>query len=54
MGIIFQDLARTDKVLVLPVFQQSKVDLSNWGEEQAVEKDRLLEQVRHTSRCHQS
>merc|ERR1712046_492873 len=44
MGIVYADLKKEDEVLVIPTFQPSKVDLSSWGNEQAVEKDRLLEQ----------
>ena len=33
-----------EELLVVPVFQKSAVDLSHWGDEEAKEKDRLLEQ----------
>jgi hypothetical protein len=48
MRLIFPDLAKEDvpRVLVLPVYQQSTLDLVGVGPLVEAEKDRLLKSVR--------
>merc|ERR1711924_125847 len=43
MGMVFPGV-NVNEMLVVPAMQRSTVDLSEWGDEQAKEKDRLLEQ----------
>ena len=45
MARIFPDLKQESTLLLVPTFQRTSCDLSAWGDEEAAEKDRCLEQA---------
>ena len=45
MSRIFPEMKAQAELLLVPTFQGTSCDLSAWGDEEAKEKDRCLEQV---------